>query len=131
MHDFLGGAEMAHDRFGASCMQIPGLLVDFRFVDGHSHTLPKVFRPCGKLIFHAKHSRVIQAFVEPAPERAVAPARRLDFLHENSKLLPILAVDQVINVYCNRSLIVVRNDGQFVRIIQRGFLDLDFRGKVN
>jgi hypothetical protein len=64
-------------------------------------------------------------------ERAVAPKCSLHFLHQNSKLLSILPGDEVIGRYGDRTVVVIRHDGQIERVIERGFFDLGFSGEVD
>ena len=76
-------------RFRVSRVQIPGLLVDFRLVDGHAHVQAKMLGPRGHIVFQTEQAELIQIFFERAMERAVAPKCSLHFLHQNSKLLSI------------------------------------------
>ena len=131
MHVFLGREEMAHDRFRVSYVQIPGFFEYFRLVDGHSHILAKIYSPRGYQVFQMEQARPIQAFVEPALERAVPPACRLNFLHQNSKLLSILAGDGVFDRYFDRPVVVFRDNGEIVPVIERRCIDAGFRGEVD
>ena len=122
---------MPDHRFRVSRVQVPGLLVDFRLVDGHAHVQAKMLSPRGHIVFQTEQAELIQIFFERAMERAVAPKCSLHFLHQNSKLLSILPGDEVIGRYGDRTVVVIRHDGQIERVIERGFFDLGFSGEVD
>ena len=86
-----------------------------------------MFSPRGHQVFQTEQAGLIQTFVEPALERAVAPECSLHFLHQNSKLLSILAGDEVFDRYCDRPVVVIRNDGQIVQVIERRCIDAGLR----
>ena len=73
-----------------------------------------MFSPRGNQVFQAEQAGLSQAFVEPALERAVPPACRLNFLHQNTELLAILASDGILDCYCDRSVVVVGDHWQIV-----------------
>lgn len=122
---------MPDHRIRVSRVQIPGLLVDFRLVDGHAHVQAKMLSPRGHMIFQAEQAGLIQIFVETALECAVAPARSLHFSHQNSKLISILSRDEVIDRYGDRAIVVIRNYGQIVRVLERRFINTGFRYEVD
>ena len=55
----------------------------------------------------------------------------LHFLHQNAKLLSILTGDEVIDRYGDRPIVVIGNDGQIARVIERGFFDFGFGDEVD
>ena len=112
-------------------MQVPGFIEYLRLVDGHSHVLAKMFSPRGYQVFQTEQTGLIQAFVEPALERAVPPTCSLNFLHQNSKLLSILASDGVFDRYCDRAVVVFRDDGEIVQVIERRCFNAGFSGEVD
>ena len=120
---------MAHHRFHVAGMQIPCLPIDFRLVDRHPHAVAEMFRPCGYLILQTKHAALIQTLIEPALERAVAAKSGLHLLHENSKLLSIVSGNKIVDRDGDRTLVVVRENLQVMRIVERRFVDmsLDWR----
>ena len=122
---------MAHDRFRVSCVQVPGFFEYSRLVDGHSHVLAKMFSPRGYQVFQTEQAGLIQTFVEPALECAVSPKCSLNFLHQNPKLLSILAGDGVFDRYCDRPVVVFRDDGQIVQVIERRGINAGFGGEVD
>ena len=73
----------------------------------------------------------MQAFVETALECAVSPKCRLNFLHQNTKLLSIIAGDVVFDCYCDWSVVVIGDDGQIVQVIERCGINASFRGEVD
>ena len=122
---------MEHDRFRVSYVQIPGFFEYFRLVDGHSHILAKIYSPRGYQVFKMEQARPIQAFVEPALERAVPPACSLNFLHQDTELLSILASDGIVDCYCDRSVVIVGDDGEIVKVIEWRGIDAGYRGEVD
>ena len=122
---------MAHDRFRVSYVQVPSFIEYFRLVDGHSHVQAKMFSPRRHQVLQPEQAGLIQTFVEPTLQRAVAPTCSLNFLHQNSKLVSILASNDVFDPYCDRPVIVSRGDGQIVQVIERRCFNADFRGEVD
>jgi hypothetical protein len=112
-------------------VQIPDLLEDSRLIDGHSHVPRKMFGPCGYQVLQAEQAAAIQAFVEPALECTVSPKCRLDFLHQDTKLLSIIAGDGIFDCYCDWPVVVVGNDGQIMQVIERRGINASFRGEVD
>ena len=95
-------------------MQVPRHTKYSTLVDGHSAVLAKMFGPRGYLVFQMKQTGLIQAFVEPALERAVAPKCSLNLLHQNSKALSMLVDDSVFNRYSDRPIVSLGKLGQIV-----------------
>ena len=87
--------------------------------------------PGGHMVFQTEQAGLIQIFVELALERAVAPECSLHFLHQNSKLLSILTGDEVIGRYGDRPVVVIKDDGQVARVIERGFFNFGFGDEVD
>ena len=87
--------------------------------------------PCGYHVFQTEQAGMIQTLVKPALERAVAPKGSLNFLHQNSKLLSILARDRVFDRYCDRPFVVLRDDGEIVQGIERRRINARFSGEVD
>ncbi len=115
---------MPYDRFRVSGVQIPSLLVNFRLIDGHSQVQTKMLSPRGHMVFQTEQAGLIQILVETALECAVTPACCLHFSHQTSKLLSVLTGDEVIDRYGDRTIVVIRNDGQIQRVIERGLIDI-------
>ena len=122
---------MAHDRFRVSCMQLPGFIEYLLFVDSHSHVLTKMLSPRGYHVIQSEQAGMIQAFVNPALERAVASACSLNFFHQNSKPLSILAGDCVFDCYCNRTVAMLRRDGKIVQRVEWRRINAGFAGEVD
>ena len=122
---------MTHDRLAVTRVKIPAFIESAGFFDGHPHILAKMVGPRRYQVFETEHAGVIQAFIEPALKRAVAPAGSLHLLHEQPEFLAIPAIDLVINCYGDRSLVGIRNDGQIVSVVKRGLLDLGLRSEIN
>ena len=112
-------------------MQIPGIIEHVSIVHSHSIGLAKMVGPSGQLEFQTKQARVIQAFVKPAVERAVAPNCSLNSLHQRVKLLPILFSNGVFDRYGDRSVIMVRARGEIPLRIERRRIDAGLGGKVD
>jgi hypothetical protein len=107
-------------------VQIPGVFECSGLIDGHPHVLAKSFGPGRHQIHQAEPSGLFQAFVETTMERAIAPARCLNFLHQDSKPVSIAAGDGVIDRYCDGTFFVLRDEGQIVQMIERGCVDAGF-----
>ena len=122
---------MAHDGLRVANVQIPGLFEYLRLVDRHSDVLAKMFSPVRYQVFQMKQARLVQAFVELAPEGAVAPNCSLNFLHQNPKLLSILASDRVFDRYSDPPFVVSGGDEQIVPIIERRCINAGFGGEVD
>ena len=122
---------MAHDRFRVSLVKAPGPFEYSRLIDGDSRVLAKMFSPCGYRVFQSEQAGLMKAFVEPAVECAVSPKCRLNFLHQNTKLLSIIAGDGVFDCYCDWPVVVVGNDGQIMQVIERRGINASFRGEVD
>ena len=112
-------------------MQVPGFFEYFRLVDGHSHVLAKMFSPRGYQVFQMEHTGLIQTFVEPALESAVPPNCSLNFLHQSPKLLSILPGYGVFDRYSDRAVVVFRDDGEVVQVIERRCFHAGFSGEVD
>jgi len=122
---------MAHDRFRVPEVQVPCCIEDSRLVDGHSHVLAKMFSPRRYQIFQVEQTGLIQTFVEPALECAIPPTCSLNFLHQESKLLSMLASDGIFDRYSDRSGVVFRDNGEIVQVIERRCLNAGFGGEVD
>ena len=105
---------MAHDGFRVSCVEFPGCIEHLLLVNGHSHVLANTFSPRGYHVVQTERAGMIQAFVEPALERAVPPTCSLNFFHQSSKPLSIRASDGVFDRYCDRPVLVLRRDGEIL-----------------
>ena len=73
----------------------------------------------------------MQAFLETALERAVAPHCSLNSLHQRVKLLPILFSDGVFDRYCDRPVIVVRAGGKIPFWIERRGINACLGGEID
>ena len=74
---------------------------------------------------------LIQTFIEPALERAVPPNCSLNFLHQNSKLLSMLPSDGVFNRYSDRPVVVFRDEGEILQVIEWRCFNAGFSGEVD
>ena len=97
-------------------MEVQGFIEYSRLVDGHSHVLAKMFSPRGYQVFQMEQTGLIQTFVEPALESAVPPNCSLNFLHQNPKLLSILARYGVFDRYSDRPIVVFRDEREISQV---------------
>ena len=72
---------MPHDRLRVCCVQLPSFVEYLRLVDRHAHVHAKMFSPRGYHVVQTEQAGLIQTFVDPALERAVPPACRLNFFY--------------------------------------------------
>ena len=122
---------MAHHWLGIGGMQTPSLLVGFRFLNSHSHSQAKMFRPCRNLVLQPKDTALVETLINPALERAVAPKSGLHLLCQNAELLAVIVRNKIVDRDGNRTLLVFGKNLQLVRVVERRLLDMRLDGEVD
>jgi hypothetical protein len=112
-------------------VQVPGFIEYPRLIDGHPRVLAKILSPRRDQVIQTEQAGLIQALVEPALERAVSPNCSLNFLHQSPKLPSIVPGYGVLDRYSDRPVVVFRDDGEVVRIIERRGINTGLNREVD